>query len=239
MNTWVNLFILPVILGLVGAITPCAMGINALLLGYLMDKERRIRLWQGAQFTLVRAGLLTLLGLLFGLLGQTAAGFIFAYQKVIAVSLILLGVLFIVSGYRPLPIPELGLARRFGRGPGGALRRAQGGALTLGILFGLDIPACTGALVLALLARTVLMGNYVAGAISLFVFGVAMSLPVLVVVMFEGANRALVGFSRRARTAFYFGAGGVLILVGAGELSPRVIAFTSSWLDWLSPFLPL
>jgi len=231
MNAWANLFILPVILGLVGAITPCAMGINALLLGYLMDKERRTRLWQGVQFTLVRAGLLTLLGLLFGLLGQTAAGFIFAYQKVIAVSLILLGVLFIVSGYRPLPIPELGLARRFGRGPGGVL--------TLGILFGLDIPACTGALVLALLARTVLMGNYVAGAISLFVFGVAMSLPVLVVVMFEGANRALVGFSRRARTAFYFGAGGVLILVGAGELSPRVIAFTSSWLDWLSPFLPL
>ncbi len=231
MNTWANLFILPVILGLVGAITPCAMGINALFLGYLMDKERRVRLWQGAQFTLVRAGLLTLLGLLFGLLGQTAAGFIFAYQKVIAVSLILLGGLFIVSGYRPLPIPELGLGRRFGRGPGGAL--------TLGILFGLDIPACTGALVLALLARTVLMGNYVAGAISLFVFGVAMSLPVLAVAMFEGANRALVGFSRRARTAFYFGAGGLLILVGAGELSPRVIAFTSSWLDWLSPFLPL
>lgn len=231
MDAWVNLFVLPVILGLVGAITPCALGINALFLGYLMDKDRRTRLWQGTQFTLVRAGLLTLLGLLFGWLGQTAAGFIFAYQKIIAVGLILLGVLFIVSGYRPLPLPELGLARRFGRGPGGAL--------TLGLLFGLDIPACTGALVLALLARTVLMGNYVAGAISLFVFGVAMSLPALGVALFEGANRALVGVSRRARTAFYVGAGGLLILVGAGELSPRVITFTSSWLDWLAPFLPL
>jgi len=230
-NTWTNLFILPVILGLVGAITPCSVGINALFLGYLMDKERRVRVWQGVQFTLVRAGLLTLLGLLFGLLGQTAASFIFAYQKVIAVLLIGLGALFIVSGYRPLPIPELGLARRFGRG--------SSGALTLGMLFGLDIPACTGALVMALLARTVLMGNYVAGAASLFVFGVAMSLPILAVAMFEGANRALVSFSQRAQTAFYLGAGGLLILVGVGELSPRVIAFVSSWLSWLSPFLPL
>ncbi len=43
--------------------------------------------------------------------------------------------------------------------------------------------------VLALLAETVLVGDYLFGAVALFIFGVAMSLPLLVVGAFEGANR--------------------------------------------------
>jgi cytochrome c-type biogenesis protein len=184
-------------------------------------------------FALARAALLTALGLAFGLLGQTVGSFVRGYQQLIAWGLIALGVLFILSRFWRVPLPYLSL---FGhRVPTG-----NGSALALGGLFGLDIPACTSPLVLALLAQTVLVGDWLFGVIALFIFGVSMSLPLLPITMAEGADRWLVGVSRRYRTTFYLVAGGLLILVGAAELSPQVMAMTGGWLQYIAkPLLSL
>jgi len=226
-----NLVLLPVVFGVVGAFTPCALGINAVFLGYVTGKPRPVRLWEWLLFALARAAFLVILGLLFGLLGQYVGAFVRSYQKLIAVGLIALGALFIVSRYRPVPLPRLNLAASLN--PGGE------SALAMGAVFGLDIPACTSPLVLALLAQTVLVGNYVFGAISLFLFGMGMSLPLLAITYYEGANRLLVGLSQRYKTVFYIAAGGLLMTVGLAELSPRVMGLVAGWLDLiLGPFVP-
>jgi len=83
------------------------------------------------------------------------------------------------------------------------------------------------------------VGNYVFGAISLFLFGIGMSLPLLAVTYYEGADRLLVGLSQRYKTAFYLAAGGLLMTVGLAELSPRVMVLVAGWLDLiLGPFVP-
>lgn len=122
--------------------------------------------------------------------------------------------------------------------PGGTPRAGVGGALVLGAVSGLDIPACTSPLVLALLAQTVLVGNYLFGAIALFIFGVGMSLLLLVVGVFEGANRWLLNAARRYATAFYLAAGGLLILLGTSQLSPVIMRIIGGWVRYVvAPFL--
>jgi cytochrome c-type biogenesis protein len=231
--TLTGLVLLPVVFGLVGAITPCALGINTVFLGYVTGKPRSRRLGEWLLFALARAVLLTVLGLAFGLLGQVVGDFVRGYQQFIAWGLIALGVLFILSRFRPLPLPYLNLASSH-------VPTGNSSTLVMGALFGLDIPACTSPLVLALLAQTVLVGDWLFGAIALFLFGIGMSLPLLPLMMTEGADRWLVESSRRYKTAFYLVAGGLLILFGAAELSPQVMSIVGGWLEYIAePLLSL
>ncbi len=225
--TLTALVLIPLAFGLVGAITPCALGINAVFLGYVTGKPRAQRVGEWLRFALARAALLTLLGLAFGLLGQALGGFVRAYQHLIAWGLIALGVLFILSRFWRLPLPTLHMH-------GERFIKNNNSALALGALFGLDIPACTSPLVLALLGQTVLVGNWLFGVISLFMFGIGMSLPLLPITATEGTNRGLMAASRRYKTLLYVGAGSLLILFGAAELSPQLMAVTGGWLQVLA-----
>lgn len=231
--TLIGLFVVPFVFGLVGAITPCALGINAVFLGYITGKPQPRRLWEWLLFALARAALLTVLGFAFGLLGQAVGNFVRGYQQFISWGLIALGALFILSRFRRLPLPYLSLANDL-------TLTGNGSALALGALFGLDIPACTSPLVFALLAQTMLVGDWLFGMVALFVFGVSMSLPLLPLTMTEGADRWLVEASRPYKTAFYLVAGGLLILFGAAELSPQVMSLVGGWLEYIAePLLSL
>lgn len=219
-------FVAPVGLGVVGAFTPCALGINAVFLAYLAGKGRAARLVQAGLITGIRAVFLMILGLLFGLFGQSVAAFVRGYQPVIALAIVAVGVAFVASAFVDIPMPRFRLARAKG---------GTGGAVALGAVFGLDIPACTSPLVIGLLAQTVLVGNWVSGAVSLFLFGIGMSLPLLAVSLFDGVNRGLVEWARRWRTPAYVLAGGLFILLGASEFSPRVMALFAGILGWVAP----
>jgi cytochrome c biogenesis protein CcdA len=220
--------IMPVGLGVVGAFTPCALGINALFLAYLAGKSRATRLAQAGVITGVRATFLMTLGLLFGLFGQTVATFIRGYQPVIALVIVAVGVAFILNAFVDLPMPRLRLFR------GG---HSTGGAAALGAAFGLSIPACTSPLVIGLLAQTVLVGDWATGAVTLFLFGVGMSLPLVAVSAVDGVNRGLVEWSRRWRTPAYVAAGGLFIVLGAAEFSPRVMMLFDGILGWVAPLV--
>lgn len=216
----------PLGLGVVGAFTPCALGINAVFLAYLAGKGRAARLVQAGLITGVRALFLTALGLLFGLFGQSVAAFVRGYQPLIALLIVAIGVAFVASAFVDIPMPRFRVLRD---------RDGTGSALALGAVFGLDIPACTSPLVIGLLAQTVLVGSWASGAATLFLFGVGMSLPLLAVSLFDGVNRGLVEWARRWRTPAYVLAGGVFIVLGAAEFSPRVMAFFAALLDWVTP----
>lgn len=216
MDLVMQMVLLPLVTGVAGGFTPCALGINTIFVGALAGKPRPVRLAQWMLLATVRAGLFTGLGLLFGLIGEAVGEMAAIYQQAINIGLIALGVLFIVSRFRPLPLPALGLADP----------RAFGGHRSLvgmGLLFGLDVSACIVPLLLALLAETVLIGDWVGGTVALFLFGMALSLPALAVIFVEGANRRLQEVSRRYRSVFYYVAGGLLILFGTAEFLLTVL----------------
>ena len=205
------LFLAPILLGIAGAFTPCALGVNAVFLGTVLGKSRARRVREWVIFAMARASLLTLLGLAFGLLGQTIQGFAWRFQVAVSISIIGLGLLFIVHSLRPFPLPGFSLAGN--RAPSSNL-----GVAGLGALFGLDITACIGPFVLGLLARTVLVGNWWNGGLVLFLFGVSLSLPLLAAILGERTSQWLVNVARQRRLYFFLAGGGLLILLGAAEL---------------------
>jgi len=95
--------------------------------------------------------------------------------------------------------------------PASAARRAWG------LVFGLNIPACAAPLIFALLGAAAAGGasgaTLASGFISLAVFGLALSAPLVAAVLFEPARRALdwlAGLSGRIP----FWAGVVLVALG-------------------------
>lgn len=211
MSQSLPLVIAPILLGIVGAFTPCALGVNTVFLGTTLGKGRSHRLREWAIFATARAALLTLLGLAFGLLGQTVQGFAWRLQIAVSLGLVVLGVLFLLHSWRVLPLPGFSLVGQRSPSP-------RWGVAGLGALFGLDITACIGPFVLALLARTVLVGNWWSGGLVLFAFGVSLSLPLLAAVWTERTAGWLVDVARRRRRLFFLLGGGFLILLGAAEL---------------------
>ncbi len=67
------------------------------------------------------------------------------------------------------------------------------GSAGLGVLFGLNIPACAAPLIFALLGTTALSGGGMVarGFFSLALFGLALSLPLLLALWWGPARRAL------------------------------------------------
>lgn len=202
-------------LGVGGAFTPCALGLNLLVLGRMAGQSRGQRLVAWLQFALARAAVLTLLGVGIGTLGLLLP-ITWGMQLLINVLLIALGALFIVSRFRSLPIPAFSVL--------GAVGPSPHPMPLLGALVGLDISACLLPLVLGLLAQTIRLGAWLTGGAALFLFGIGLSLPLLLAVGSDHAARRLRAWSQRYRTPFYLIAGGLLIVLGAAEL----------WLSWLS-----
>src|SRR3546814_18124998 len=70
------------------------------------------------------------------------------------------------------------------------------GSAGLGLLFGLNIPACAAPLLLALLAGAATTGaTLLSGFVALAVFGLALSLPLVAVVLVPAAARLLDRFA--------------------------------------------
>src|SRR5204863_9591152 len=67
------------------------------------------------------------------------------------------------------------------------------GSAALGVLFGLNIPACAAPLVVAMLGAAAVEGSagapLASGFITLGLFGLALSLPLIFAVLFEPARR--------------------------------------------------
>jgi cytochrome c-type biogenesis protein len=53
LDIW-GLLVLPLGFGLIGFVTPCSLGVNIVLLGYMAGRNRRQRLLITSSFTLVR-----------------------------------------------------------------------------------------------------------------------------------------------------------------------------------------
>lgn len=204
MSEW----LLPVFFGLFGFIEPCAVGATLLFLLTLEGRSDAQKMRQVAAFTLTRTVVMGLLGAAAAVAGTLLLDF----QKAmwIAVGLLYIGIgLLYFTG-------RISMLKRT-LGPGfAALGNARGSA-ALGVLFGLNVPACAGPLLLALLAQAAAegasRGTATAGFWSLALFGFALSLPMIVAVAFPAARRF---FDWMGRVSFRIPrwTGGLFVVLG-------------------------
>ena len=181
-----NTVALPIFFGLMGFIEPCSIGSTLVLVKHVEGRSASEKVAQVSAFAATRAVFIGMLGMLAAILGA-------AFLGLQAAAWFALGVLYIALGILYLTGKAGWLMRSFGP----SLTRLNNvrGSVTLGVLFGFNIPACAAPLLFALLgaaaAGTAAGATIASGFISLALFGFALSLPLVVAVLFEPARRAL------------------------------------------------
>ncbi len=193
-------------LGLLGFVEPCSIGANGLFLGYLREKDRGTRLRETAKFALSRSAVLGLFGLGIAFLG----GLIFPVQKGFW---LFLGLLYLALGLTVILNARFrwGLFGRFS--PGRLLPQRKDRSLGLGLLLGLNLPACAYPLILALLGQGAASGA-LWGFAALFVFGLALSVPLIPLALSERTAK-LFGRLTRFSGATPYVIGVVLLAIAA------------------------
>ena len=199
---------LPIGLGLLGFIEPCSIGSTLLFIKTLEGQDARRKLAQVGVFMTMRALFMGALGFAAVVLGTAFLGFQKAAWIIFGVVYALIGILY-VAGKSGVIVRSLG----------SSLSRLSSvnGSAALGVLFAFNIPACAAPFILALLGIAAAGGAggapLATGFVSLALFGLALSLPIMVVTLFPRTQAALdwlAGLSRRIP----FWTGVVLIVLG-------------------------
>jgi len=179
-----DLLVLPVGLGLLGFVEPCSIGSSLLFIKLVEGGPVATKVMQAVVFTLTRATFIGLLGGVAALVGTAFIGF----QRA---GWVVLGAVYVALGLAYLTGNAGRLMRALGPGLG-RLSAAQGAA-ALAVLFGLNIPACAAPLLAAVLGSAAVGGEaqVARGFVTLALFGLALSLPVVVPLLWEPARRAL------------------------------------------------
>lgn len=207
-----SLIVLPLGLGLFGFIEPCSLGSTLLFVKYLEGRGKSAMLGETFLFMLARAAFIGALGIFAALVGTAFIGLQKGVWIVFGLTYAALGLL-LLAGYGARVMVPLGV--RLSRIGG---RRASAG---LGVLFGLNIPACAAPLLAVLLGAAAAGGasggTLAAGFVSLSVFGLALSLP-LVLAVFSSRARAWIELLARWGSRYPRWAGLVLVLLGAWSI---------------------
>ena len=137
-----TLLLLPLGLGLLGFIEPCSIGASLLFLKSVEGNPPAVKVMQATVFTLTRSLFIGALGALAALIGAEFLGFQgFGY--------VLVGTLYIGLGIVYLSGNAGRLMRSFGPSLSGL--STVRGSVALAMFFGLNIPACSGPLLAAVL----------------------------------------------------------------------------------------
>jgi len=206
------LVLLPLGFGLLGFVEPCSIGSTLIVIKSLEGKSGASKLAQVSLFAATRATFVGLLGMIAVVLGAAFLGL----QRD---AWIALGAIYVLIGTLVIARPGAVMVTL---GPSLARLSDLRGSASLGLLFGLNIPACAMPLILALLgaaaAEGATGGTLASGFVSLAIFGFGLSLPLVLAVLFEPARRALdwlAGLSRRLP----FWTGLLLIVLGVWSIS--------------------
>lgn len=204
--------LLPFGLGLLGFVEPCTIGSSLIFVKHMEGRNAGSRLAEVGLFAITRAVVIGALGILAVALGTAFLGLQRGAWIVLGTIYVGLGILY-VSGRAGALMVALGPS----------LWRLSGlrGSAGLGVLFGLNIPACAAPLILALFSAAAASGasgaTFAAGFVALALFGLALSLPLIVAVLFAPARQALdwiAGLSRRVP----LWTGAVLTLLGVWSI---------------------
>ena len=177
--------LLPIGLGLFGFVEPCSIGTTLVFLKLMEGKAAAVKLGQVATFAASRAIFTGVLGVGAALVGR-------AFLEFQRMGWLVMGGVYVAIGLLYLTGHIEWLMRQVG--PRLTSLGELRSSIALGTLFGLSIPACAGPLLLALLATTASGaggGDLALGFVSLALFGFALSLPLVLAVLFPRARHAL------------------------------------------------
>ncbi len=184
-----QLVIIPVLFGLIGFVEPCSLGANILFLSQIAGREAAVRRAEAIAFALTRALFLGIIGFIAGLLGALLVGVSSAYAAILGVLYISLGLGVLALGRSPISLPDLTpLLDRFR------------GAVPLGVLFGLSAPTCAAPLLIVLAGQGTLAGG-LGGFVSMGLFGLTLSSPLVFIASSERAGALLHSLRKRLQQA--------------------------------------
>ena len=200
--------LIPIAFGLIGFFEPCSVGANIIFLGYLQARKAG-KIFEAIKFTITRALFLGLIGLVVGVVGQPMRTGTYSYSLLLGLAYVFLGILGLWWSYRGTGLASLDLGRYLPRE----------GAFPLGVIFGLTAPACSLPLFLALLGLGALEGAWV-GFVSLFLFGLALSAPLVLIARSKKAEEILRSLGGKAAKVPYIAE---LVLMSAGVITILIV----------------
>ena len=222
-ETFWAFILLPLGLGLIGFIEPCSIGASLLFLKSVEGNLPAVKIAQAAVFTLTRA-------LFIGALGAAAALIGTSFLQFQRGGYIMLGVLYVVLGIAYLT----GYANKLMVRLGPSLSRLSTvrGSVALALFFGLNVPACSVPLLAAVLGSAAVAGasNVGQGFAMLAIFGIGLSMPLLVALAFGPAQRTLewlLRYSRRTPIVIDV----LFVILGAWSIYFEVLA------PWMRPYI--
>jgi len=207
-----DIVVIPVLFGLIGFFEPCSLGINIIFLDRIKGLNTTKKIIETSIFCLARGFLLALVGLSAAFIGSGIITIQSSLFIILGALYIFFGALTLINKYKPVFRPGIDLAKYV----------QIKSSVTLGLVFGLVIPACAIPLILALLGKSILLGNLLEGFVSLFAFGLALSIPLLIISFFAKSNEIISKISEKARQMPWL-AGVILIVVGL------LTMLSSSW----------
>jgi cytochrome c-type biogenesis protein len=202
-----SMIILPFVFGLIGFVEPCSMGINIMFLSSINRTSSARRIKEIAIFMFVRALVLALLGLSVAFVGNKLFSLERGFFIILASIYISIGLLMIFSKSLLKRLRNVRIAHILG------LDFKEGALKRLGLVAGLTIPACAIPLITVLLGQTLLLGKILMGFITLFVFGLALTVPLAIFSFFEGGIIWLGWIAERTKKFRVVG-GIILVLIG-------------------------
>jgi len=218
-NALLDWFGLPIAFGLLGFIEPCSIGATLIFVKAMEGKPAAARLAQASLFAASRAVFIGALGAAASAVGSA----FFAYQQA---AWIALGAAYAALGALYMSGRVGWLIRSLGRGL--ALLGSVRGSAALGVLLGLNIPACAAPLLLALLGASAAGGARGAtaalGMTTLGLFGLALSFPLVAAVLLAPARRVLDRLAALSRRLPVW-TGALLIALGAWSIWSGVSSF--------------
>ncbi len=213
------LILLPIGLGLLGFIEPCTIGGHLLFLDTQKNRSKAMKLNAVTVFVLVRSLTAGGFGAVIAFIGQKLIGVQTGIWLVFGSIYLAVGLAFILG--------RAGLVKRRINLAPAAWKRA-GNPVVLGLAFGLNIPACAAPILFGLLGLAATTGTVLTGFWMMFLFGLFLSLPLVifaVVPRFAGALDRLAGRLVKMRWVI----GGVFVLLGLWSIWFGLYVDPANW----------
>jgi cytochrome c-type biogenesis protein len=199
-----GLLILPLGLGLLGFIEPCSLGSSLLFVRYLEAKDTHTKILETCVFAVTRALFMGSLGVLAAYIGGSFLGLQRWFWIALGLGYAVLGMAYLAGAHTQL-------LRAFG--PTFSSRANKRSAMTLGLAFGLNVPACAAPLLAAVFAASFGAGTMLRGFWVMTVFGTALSLPLIAAASWSRGQTLLEWLAHAASRAPRW-TGVILILLG-------------------------
>lgn len=216
-----TLVLLPLGLGILGFLEPCTIGGHLVFLDTQVDRSTPHRVAAALMFTAARSLMMGLFGALIGLLGQTLISIQTSAWFAFGVIYLLLGLTFLLnwSSLFKQKIELAPVAWTHARNP-----------VVLGFSLGLNIPACAAPILFGLLALAATAGSALAGFLMMFLFGLALSIPLVAVALAPTLSERLNRIGHWMKRCTWL-IGLVFVLIGVWSIWFGLYVDPANWAD--------